>query len=85
MGIFTHKLCRRKWGRARNKEEKEEKWRMKRVKRKAMVREVNKGRRRMGQQHTDVTFCVTFFFLFAFLNTQEKSWRNKFQTRLFFK
>lgn len=59
LGIFTHKLCRRKWGRDRNKEEKEEKWRMKRVKRKAMGREGNEGRRRMGQQHTDVTFCVT--------------------------
>lgn len=55
LGIFTHKLCRRKWGRGRNKEEKEEKWRMKRVKRKAMGREGNEGRRRMGQQHTDVS------------------------------
>lgn len=48
LGIFTHKLCRKKWGRGRNKGEKEEKWRMKRVKRKAMGREGNEGEEKDG-------------------------------------
>lgn len=48
LGIFTHKLCRKKWGRGRNKGEKEEKWRMKRVKRKAMGREGNEGEEEDG-------------------------------------